>query len=120
MAARKRPGIPRFARTVEGVRRKTTALIRDIGQSVKGQRRTTGAGRGSAMWTICRGCRTPVPTACEYCRCATAGVTGKHTQECCPGVCRRCQRCALECLGPCETGEHCADLCPGHEEGEAR
>jgi hypothetical protein len=67
----------------------------------------------------CAGCQQSVPAEAIHASCGRAAGypilirATKHGPPCCPGICRRCDRC-LEKQGWCLRCITCKSCCPGH------
>lgn len=70
-------------------------------------------------WATCMGCGQRVPADALHGACGRAAGfpilirATKHGPPCCPGICRRCDRC-LEKQGWCLLCITCKTCCPGH------
>jgi hypothetical protein len=70
-------------------------------------------------WVTCMGCGMRVPADALHGTCGRAAGfpilirATKHGPPCCPGICRRCDRC-LEKQGWCLLCITCKACCPGH------
>jgi hypothetical protein len=70
-------------------------------------------------WATCTGCNQSVPADAIHATCGRAAGfpilirATKHGPPCCPGICRRCDRC-LEKQGWCLMCITCKYCCPGH------
>lgn len=118
-----RAQIPTVIRLREQLRRTVAAVLTELTSPGATRRATSARAAASNAWRTCPVCFHRHPHLCPECgRGALTPEAPRHTEACCPGLCRRCRRCLSVCPGPClaQGCTQCLDLCPGHDEEAQR